>query len=90
MSENRQKGNETRKEICRKYDNEKSIADIAIYLDMKYQTVASVTKLYKYTGRIEKIAKRKQKPMKIDADGKDYIKNVFFYRCHQHLYITRQ
>ena len=43
---------------------------------MKYQTVASVTKLYKDTGRIEKIAKRKQKPMKINADGKDYIKNL--------------
>jgi len=76
MAEKQKVGNEIRREICRKYDNGKTISDIGMDLEVKYKTVASIVRVYKDTGRIEKITKRVPKTVKINVDTRNYIKTL--------------
>ena len=52
MASKKQVDDRTRLQICRKYDNGKNNSLIAIELELNRKTVASITRIYKSSGRI--------------------------------------
>ena len=65
---------QTRELIVRKYNNGKCIAEISRELDLNCNTVASVIRLFKTTGRIQALKIRLPKPKKIDGEACEMIR----------------
>lgn len=72
----KQLSNEIRQLICSKYDAGKTTLMISNELELNYETVKSVLRLYKASGRIEAKKQRRPKPKKINLNEEVFITNL--------------
>lgn len=72
----KQLSNEIRTSIVRKYNSGKSITTISEELEINYQTVSSIVRLFNSTGRILAVKKRNIVRKKLTIIETDYIKEL--------------
>ena len=70
----RQLQDSLRELICKKYDAGKACIDIAEELEVPYKTVFSVITLYKNTGRITSVKRRRPRAVIVNREIEDFIK----------------
>jgi len=74
-SRKKQLNDEIRRLICEKYDAGKGQKTISEELDLNYNTVNTVLRLYKSNGRIVSLKRRKPKTKKISNEIEQYVKD---------------
>jgi transposase len=70
----KQHSDETRQKVISKYETGKTPSMIAEDLELEYEAVRSIIKIYKRDGRVESIKKRTPTRKKVNSEIENFIK----------------